>query len=323
MIETILIAGCGNFGSWWAAGCERHSEVVSITIYDPATNNIELICERIKILRNDEATKRKSILYIKNMESLASRYDLIVVSCNSKERLSLFEALKAKTSSSTWVLEKVLASNSNDIHRMLILSEDMDVYVNHSRRMQPLWQLFNIYRHDFAKINMIDQSLGMWELASNSFHFAEVISWSFNTRIGKCDIIKSSWRESRTRKGYYDFDGSMEFRYENGLVHNLSQDLCSNSNLFEFVSIDSEGKKEVCMSLDEGLGYIQIDKNKKIKIEFIAWSKLVCTFLDSIVKGEASLPRIETVYESNLEILQVLEKDFKNTYSSIKEFKIS
>ena len=92
MIKHILIAGGGNFGSWWASSCSLLGRKVVITVYDPYQNNLNLIKGRFFEL-NKKNYEMSSVNYINKLEDIKEKIDICIVACNSSERPKLIHDL--------------------------------------------------------------------------------------------------------------------------------------------------------------------------------------------------------------------------------------
>ena len=162
-------------------------------------------------------------------------YYLTIISCSSAIRLELFSKLFLFINSAYWVLEKVLTSSLKELADFKQLCKFQRVYINHSRRFQPLWLKVRQILNQLVSINTIQQELGPWELASNSFLFIDVISWLFDTKLVSVTVINGTWRNSEIRTaGYFNLDGSLQLTYENKLSHIIVRDNTSSANKFLF-----------------------------------------------------------------------------------------
>lgn len=136
-MKSVLIAGAGNFGCWWAASLSADPLVGSITLYDPFVNNLPLVLYRAASISIRDVSSL--FCYVNHLDCIADSYDLVVIATNSCERFSTFFSIYSRCSSSFWVLEKVLSYSLDELNLYSQFCSSATILVNHSRRMQPLW----------------------------------------------------------------------------------------------------------------------------------------------------------------------------------------
>jgi len=322
---SVLIAGCGNFGSWWAVGLLKDISISSITIYDPYENNIPLIKSRFIDFFPFALVEIDSRLhYVHEIETLDKFYDLTIVSCNSKIRLKLYSKLLMSIDSSHWVLEKVLTSSMKELSAFRELSRGKNVYVSHSRRCQPVWQEISKLVNEFSPINYISQALGPWDLASNSFHFVDIISWLFNTKLVSASVVEGVWRLSEKRKGeYFDLDGTLQLYYENRVSHSIARCKTLDSNVFIFSNCNGLGFVEDKIHLDELKGFTNLINNQQSSTSLYEWSELAHVFSKSLFEANVSiLPSLPSVFTNTSILLDCFRDHWKLEHGNTIDFAI-
>lgn len=324
---NVLIAGCGNFGAWWCVGLLRESNITSVTIYDPYIDNTNLVVSRAQTHFSLTASSViPRIEYISDLKSIKQSYNLVVVGTNSNTRLQLFHQLLENTSSDYWILEKVLTSCPYELDIMNRLSIGRNVYVSHTHRLQPLWQNASIILNSLVSVDHIDQALGPWELASNSFHYVDLISWLFGTSVASASVIHGNWKPSEKRSsGFFDLEGSIKIQYHNSMTHTISRKLNSSTNIFRFNHAKSFHEKKEVLVLNEIDGTISpSDSRFFCSCPIYDWSTLVTSFTKPLIQeGRVVLPSISSVYNNTDILLRAFRAHWEDQFGNLDAFSIS
>lgn len=317
-MKSVLIAGSGNFGCWWAASLSLDPSITSITLLDPYKNNTHLAINRAALL----SSKKVSDLFdhIDSAYDASAFYDLIVIATNSSERFEVFNTLRQLTTSTCWVLEKVLSSSANELRNFARLQSHSPVLVSHNRRMQPLWKLFK-ENATVKTPSRIIQCLGPWDLASNLFHFVDLISWLYSTNLKSISISESIWRASEKRaNGYFDFNANVQLTYTNGIIHYVTRDSSLDDNVYEFI-YENERSSD---NLSEISGLWRSNNEIKATLPLMDWSQLAWVFSSSLWNGELLLPSLDEVIGNSQMVLTALRNNwFETSGHSPDIFRIS
>ena len=318
-MKTVLIAGGGNFGCWWASSLSADPLISSITLYDPFVNNLPLVFRRAVTISSRDISSHFS--YESNLNLLEEFYDLVVIATNSAERFSTFVSLFSRITSSCWVLEKVISYSLDELDAYLEFCSSTTLLVNHSRRMQPLWSKIKAQK-SLSLPSTILQRLGPWDLASNCFHFADLVSWLYCSPVKSITINDSSWRNSEKRSaGYHDLSGVIEIVYDCGICHSIKRDESFSENAFEFNLTDSP-TPYVCVH--EIAGIARFESGYQLYEPYKDWSLLANEFSSGLWQNEVKLPEFTSVYSNTKLILEALREDWRiSSGQSISKFKIS
>ena len=318
-MKSVLIAGGGNFGCWWAASLCLDRNISSITLYDPHVDNSLLALERANLLANEDCSYIFS--YSDSLAKLESFYDLVVVSSNSDQRYELFISLHSLVEAPFWVLEKVLTSSLQELDLFGDVPCQSSLFVNHSRRMQPLWRSYKL-RASSSIPSLVKQRLGPWDLGSNIFHFVDLISWLYSTSVDNIAISNSSWLQSEKRSlGYLDLVGSIEIRYLNGIVHTIERDIAFKDNLFSFCA---DHVLPSCDHVYELEGIARLSNKEQISADFLQWSQMAHVFTKNLWNGIFLLPTFSEVHRNTRIVLEALKEDFlADKASLLLPFRIS
>lgn len=217
-MRSILVVGIGNFGSWWVISLNKIKTPLKIYCFDSDFSKYEILKNRLAEDREKILEKHK-IQFLDKLTEAPKKFDVIVISTNSDVRLAVTQNLRKLFSTKKWIIEKVVAQSPDQLKSLSECLQGQEAYVNHSRRLQP--------SSKFCKSILKKKSLptsviyvgGRWELASNSFHFVDLLSYWFNTSIVKInpDGLSGRWHPSSTRKGHFDTSGILIAQFANGL----------------------------------------------------------------------------------------------------------
>ena len=322
MIKHILIAGGGNFGSWWASSCSLLGRKVVITVYDPYQNNLNLIKGRFYEL-NKKNYEMSSVNYINKLEDIKEKIDICIVACNSSERPKLIHDLSELINPCYWIIEKVIACTPYLLKEINDTLKNKKVLVSHSRRMQPLWQMAKIEIKNNHQISEINQYIGKWELLSNSFHFADIVSWCFDTCVSKVvtNDLKN-WRKSKVRKGYSEAEGKISIIYKNNIKHNIITTKKEENNLIFLGKIAPNGEVS-SLQVDEIKGTIT-NENKVIgTCKLYDWSNLCHYFISELLLGNILLPSLDEVYINHYKLIDSYNSRWLNLSNQNSNLRIS
>ena len=316
MIKHILIAGGGNFGSWWASSCSLLGRKVLITVCDPYQNNLILIKERFCKL-NKKNFEMSRVNYINKFEDIKEKIDICIVACNSSETPKLIYDLSKLINPSYWIIEKVIACTPHLLKEINQTLKNKKVLVSHSRRMQPLWQMTKIEIKNNYQISEINQYIGKWELLSNSFHFADIISWCFDTCISKVDTNNlKNWRKSKVRKGYSEAEGSISIIYKNNIKHNIITTK-NEENKFIFLRDKIPNGQVSSIQVDEIKGTIRSEDEFIGTCKLYDWSNLCHYFMNELLLGNILLPTLDEVYMNHYKLID----SYNSKWLSLSEYR--
>lgn len=269
-----MVVGVGSFGAWWVVGLLRSKYLLNVFIHDPDPASKRLVAERIAS-QPERVPPLNTLSFAATLEELPRQPDLVVVATNADVRPLVVEALVKVLECDTWVLEKVLAQSTNGLDTLSEALKGKTVYANHSRRYQAatgfLAGLF-VGRGTPASITL---NGGLWELASNCFHFVDLVEYWFQTKVGSVDATGlGPWRASRTRSsGFEDVEGVISVGFQDGFTLRLNWNN-PNQALWEFKFSSSS------VTWNELTGSIQLDGEEIGRLPLTNFSDLVPTLVD-------------------------------------------
>jgi hypothetical protein len=222
VIQRFIVAGVGNFGSWWICGLCKQSNPLEIICYDPNTKARQILLDRMKHIPN-RFTYNKKIKFIDDIAHLPTSADLVVISTNSNVRLSVYRNISNHCSSKMWVLEKVLAQSVVDLNEIGEISIGKKVFVNHNRPLQPASQIVKSILNKFQKPRKVTLKGGQFELASNASHFIHLAEYLLDVQMSSIDVtsLASQWHLSSVRSGFFDVKGELKVTLDGTIPFNL------------------------------------------------------------------------------------------------------
>lgn len=222
-MKSILVVGIGNFGSWWVISLNRIKTPLKIYCFDPDFSNYEILKKRLAEDRKNILEKHK-IQFLDKLTEAPKKFDVIVISTNSDVRLKVIKNLRKLFSTKKWIIEKVVAQSPDQLKSLSECLQGQEAYVNHSRRLQPASKFCKSILKKKSLPTSVIYVGGRWELASNSFHFVDLISYWFETSLVKIntDGLSNQWHASSTRKGYFDTSGILSAKFANELQFKMN-----------------------------------------------------------------------------------------------------
>ena len=215
---TILVVGIGNFGSWWVVSLTKINSPLKIYCFDSDFSKYEILKKRL-VKDRDKVLKKHEINFMDKLSDTPKKFDVIIVSTNANVRLAVTKNLRNLFTTKKWIIEKVVTQSPDQLKSLLNCLKGQEVYVNHSRRLQPASRFCKSILKRKSLPTNVRYIGGSWELASNSFHFVDLLSYWFDTSIVKInpDGLSGRWHPSSTRKGHFDTSGILIVQFANGL----------------------------------------------------------------------------------------------------------
>ena len=130
--------------------------------------------------RNEEIESEHTVNYHQSIQGLEGKYEVVIVSTNSTNRLEITIDLLKRVDVKVLILEKVVFQS---IEEFTILEENLKdkstlVYVNHPRRMYSYYQdLKNELEQKKQTVSHIHVLGNEWGLACNGLHFIDLASF--------------------------------------------------------------------------------------------------------------------------------------------------
>jgi hypothetical protein len=240
-MKNILVVGVGNFGSWWVISLIKFKFPLKIYCFDNEPTKYSILKKR---LNNDYSCSSKihEIFYLNSLDEAPKKFDTIIISTNADNRLEVIQELNVKFTTIKWIVEKVVAQSPKQVELLCDCLSDQKVYINHSRRLQPASNFFKTILRRKSLPNSVKYIGGCWELASNSFHFVDLISYWFDTELLKVETnsLNNNWHASSTRRSYFDIRGILISHFVNGIKFEMDWSNKNNEALWIFEYVDGE-----------------------------------------------------------------------------------
>ena len=310
----IGVIGAGQIGSRHIQGALKVREHdLEIDVVEP-NQDATILSKK----RNEEIESEHTVNYHQNIQGLEGKYEVIIVSTNSTNRLEITTDLLNRVDVKVLILEKVVFQS---IEEFTILKENLKdrntlVYVNHPRRMYSYYQdLKNELKQTKQTISHIHVLGNEWGLACNGLHFIDLASFLMDKN--PISISNNHLEDIRPSKrlGYIEFTGHLWVHFEQRSTLLLSSLIGNNrSTSIEIICADHKYHIE-----EGGRGIISLFKNSKwisdTPITTPFQSELTNYLIEDILNGKT--PKItpiqlsETCHQSFIESL----KDFTFKHS--------
>jgi hypothetical protein len=307
-VKKILIVGIGNFGSWWIISLAKIKFPLKIYCYDLDPEKYILLKKKFDFIPN--LKKIHEFFFLDRLSLSPIELDLIIVSTNADVRLKVIQELSRNFKTKKWIIEKVIAQSPDQLRSLMNCLNNQNAYVNHSRRLQPSFNFCHSILQNKPLPNRIKFLGGHWELASNSFHLVDLISYWFQTSLVKIDTgdLNSEWHLSSTRKGFFDIGGLLRAYFDNGLELHMNWSEGNDSAFWTFEYANGE------IQYNEITG--EFFENKKViaKIPMLNFSELdqqLQLILIEDENHENNLPNLIDVYNFTFLLLDAFLEHWK------------
>ena len=255
-LEAVVI-GLGPLGRRHLEGLFLSEVCKRIHIVDPSEIAIQdtLNFTRKNIVEN----KRNGTELIdhSDYEKLPKEVDLVIVSTNSRFRLSAVKSFFEKSYTSNMILEKFLFFNSDDYKEFdtLLSKYGTNVYVNTPRRSM---ESYKKLKHELTdkRLNFLSVEGENWGLATSMIHFLDL--FQFLTGRSNLDVlnfneVKLDDAKSK-RVGFQEMFGTLKGRFEDGPSFSISSTESENTTVV--VSLFVEDGVFVIDEVKESISFI-------------------------------------------------------------------
>jgi hypothetical protein len=301
-MKKILIVGIGNFGAWWALSLIKIKFPIQIYCFDIDASKYEVLKNRLSKDKSYILTIN-NFIFLNDLTEAPKKFDTIIVSSNADVRLKIIHNLRDHFCSNKWIIEKVLVQSPTQLKLLKDILEGQIVYVNHCRRLQPAINFCKTLLEKKPLPTSIKYLGGRWELASNSFHFIDLLSYWFKSGLVNLDTnyLHNQWHKSSTRKGFFDIKGMLLANFSNGLQLKMDWTNGQKNSLWIFSYLDGE------VLYDEFTGKI-LDNGKIVAIiplvNFSQMGSLLEPIFTQSTFKENNLPSLLEVYQNTRLILE-------------------
>ncbi|TGK38171.1 hypothetical protein EHQ12_10740 [Leptospira gomenensis] len=216
-MKTIAVVGTGQLGSRHLQSLGRLNEKAELFAVDPSKESLH---SAKKIYDQFKTVDSPKLEPLTSIADLPKKMDLVIVACNSKERLGIIRSLISNVEKiHDLILEKILFPNLSDFDEAekMFLSSGIRVWVNCNKRSNST--LFTDFENVYDGDGRIDFSVSGsdWGLACNSIHFLDVFAHltknnelTLNASLLDREILSSK------RSGYVEFSGILSGSTING-----------------------------------------------------------------------------------------------------------
>ena len=288
--RNILIVGAGNLGSRYLQGLCHCSCSLNIFVLD--TSNKSLISAKLLWNEVGGLLSGHDISFIAELRECPKNIDIAIISTTAYSRPSVVKSLALHSTVRFWILEKVLAQNTQGLDQILkYVKFSSQAWVNTSRRIMP-WH--NLVRERLKLKSPISLTVSgeAWNLASNAVHFLDFLTWWTGEYLMdvNCDRLNTFWIKGK-REGDWDVYGTLIARFSGGSIAELTS-ICGN---FPTLLIKLFNDDFSC-TIDELNGVASFADGFEIRGKIPYQSELTTSLVDEILRSGCSL--LPTLSES-------------------------
>lgn len=312
---NIVIIGAGQLGSRHLQSLAKSDLDLNIEVVEPSLKAAEVAKSRFEEI--EKGNQGIKINFFTGLEELSSNIDLAIVATNSDIRSKIIKNLLTLKLVKNLILEKVLFQKEEDYFEIekLLSDKQVNAWVNHPRRMFPLYEKIKKSLEGSEFINY-QVSGGGWGLACNGLHFLDHLS--FISSASGCNISTSfllSKIINSKREGFFEVIGNLT-----GKIGNHFFDLsCMEKFSPTIINISSEKINWIIDEANNRYSYAELAtgwkwNHQEEKVVFFQ-SELTHVAVKSILLNKSSsLPTYKEAVGNHLPFISSLKDHIeKNT----------
>lgn len=302
MTKSILVAGVGQLGSRYLQGLAKYPEPLNIYAFDIIDSSLSNA-----LIKWNEALplEHHSLSLISDISSLPSSFDLVIVASTASSRYVLVHTLINRLSSRFWLLEKVLATSSEDLFNIKECLRGSLVWVNTPRMYFPLFRDLSHYLS--GKVCHIDYP-NMSGMACNSIHLIDYFSRSIKSEVASVYVDGLGvWTPSTKRPLIFEISGYLCVTLANGSTLNIIGSPSGNSlgKLFT-ISITDLVPDIWCVSPSQNIAFSNYGHTIKGSSSLYQ-SEITSTIVNDIFNSQSPLlPTLDQSYSQHLPFINAL-----------------
>lgn len=243
----ILLVGAGEIGSRYLQGLTKLKNDFEIIVIEPNS-------ERLKTAKSRWTSacvegKNYDIKWFNKIQLPKYKIDLAIIATSSANRSNIMNDVLETFSPKFWIIEKLLAQSKNDIDAIIdITDKAIGAWVNAGLRTDR-WYREIFLNNDIKGPLKIIKNGGLWDMACNSIHFIDLVSWWTDEKLLSIDTsnLSKNWTKSK-RSGYFEITGEMICKYSKGSELILKS---FDGNAVDYIKIIMDENKEVLINENE------------------------------------------------------------------------
>jgi len=321
-MSNIFIIGAGQLGSRHLQGVLKYrNENLNVFVSDPSLEALKTAGKRAS-----EVEHNHLLFFVSKISELPSEADVAIVSTNSNVREMVIGELLGNTKVKYLLLEKVLFQEMGAYSRvaMLLKKKNVICYVNHPRRMTPVYNEICKTIKDIGGRSYFSVVGESWDLGCNALHMLDLFVFFGNSPLKSIntDGIDSNILESK-RSGYVEFTGSFTGLLENNDAFAINSfpgkrgelTISAATNGYRWLIQEGGTKTVIKLAAEDSYAV----KNSVFFQDY--QSNLTTNIIESfLIRGVCHLPDYSTASHTHeLFIESLLEK--YNTITNLKELK--
>ena len=298
MRYNIVLVGAGQLGSRYLQGLAKFSEPLSIFVIDVNRKSLEIA--RFRWLEGINDSKLHVLNFKEDMLNLPKKIDLAIISTSSSVREKVISNLILETSVNYWLLEKVLAQNTNSLFGIEKLV-GRKAWVNTPFRTLEWFK--EIKKNSSKGVMHLKVNGSNWGIGCNTIHFLDFISWWTDESISHFDNSKldEKWHPAK-REGFWEINGCLVVYFSNGSTGTFYSDNENNSPFELRIQTISEN-----WIIGWDTGVAKRDDGLEINGRVLFQSEMTPDLVKEILEtGQCELPTLETSIKQHKPFLESL-----------------
>lgn len=314
MKPKILIVGAGQLGTRYLQGLSSVSIPLDIFVTDISKDSLR----NADKIWNEGVGKNygHTAIFSENLSNIPSSIDIAVISTTADSRSGVITNLVEHKIIKYWVLEKILAQNSQELDEIMDATKHCKgAWVNTSRRMMKWHRQIKSHLSGTNSLSLSVEG-GAWGLACNGIHFLDLLSFWSDEKLQSINHVDldSQWFLSK-RLPFMEINGGYTAQFSRGSVASL---ICHSVKSPVVIKL-LDGNNQWIIDEVSGTAIRSDGIILSGKVEF--QSEMTSRLIESILtKGECDLPNIIESSSMHKIVLETLLTDFneKNGNNSLR-----
>lgn len=305
--KNIAVIGCGNIGSRILQSIARidGEKFGPLSVYGVEPYESAAAISKQRFAQENKFDHQLNIGG--DYTHMPPQTDLLIVSCDARNRLAALKTALASTTPRAVVLEKILFTRAEEFSEAekLIAQAGAECWVNCSRNV---WPGYTKLRADFAGRGPLSYHVNGadWSMGSNAIHFLAAFEYLTGQAADQMTFTpaENPIRDAK-RSGYKEICGRIEAKTERG-DHCV---LVSNARIDHPMRVEI-GAQGLDIHLDEIGQTIVSNGGDPVPFAALFTSQLEHAFADILVNGRSDLPTYQQSQALHLRMFGALAPTF-------------
>ena len=309
---SVLLVGAGQLGSRYLQGLSKCQNPLHIIVHDISAKSLAQAELRWKEV-GGQSTQHE-VSFHNQFKKCPQQIDIAIIATTAHSRPEVVKHVAKNSFVHYWLLEKVLAQNSEGLDQIQSQIGDSTLaWVNTPRRIIP-WHNLIKERLKLKSPLRLTVTGNAWNLASNALHFLDMLAWFSGESLVtvETDQLDARWIKAK-REGTWEVFGELTAKFSGGATAKLISGSAGDPS-YLIKLIDSSGSWEI----DEAKGTAVNTDSLEMRGRLPYQSEMTTTLVDEIIdSGNCQLPTLEESIDIHRVFLQAILGHWQRNINSV------